>query len=70
MRYVDSNKFVDVNPELFDVHDGESHAKTIARIITSHFCNAQQIQINKTTNDEWRRAETATKLLNRDEIYI
>ncbi len=63
----DGNKFVDVNPELFDARDGESHAKTIARIIKDRFnnlisVNGQQIQINKTTNREWLRSESATYL--------
>ncbi len=66
-RDVDGNKFVDVNPEMFDARDGESHAKTIARIIKDRFnnlisVNGQQIQINKTTNREWLRSESATYL--------
>ena len=63
----EGNKFVEVNPELFDARDGESHAKTIARIIKDRFnnlisVNGQQIQINKTTNREWLRSESATYL--------
>lgn len=61
---VDGNKFVDVDPDLFDARDGESHVKTIARIIKDRFnnlisVNGQRIQINKTTNYEWRRAKSA-----------
>ncbi len=67
----DGNKFVDVNPELFDARDGESHAKTIARIIKDRFnnlisVNGQQIQINKTTNDEWRRSKSANGFIKKD----
>ncbi len=70
-RDIDGNKFVDVDSELFDTRDGESHAKTIARIIKDRFnnlifVNGQQIQINKTTNDEWRRSNGADALRNRD----
>lgn len=70
-RDVEGNMFVDVDPELFDVRDGESHAKTIARIIKERFnnlisVNGQQIQINKTTNDEWRRSNGADALKYRD----
>ena len=66
-RDVDGNIFVDVEPTLFDARDGESHAKTIARIIKDRFnnlisVNGQQIQINKTTNREWLRSESATYL--------
>lgn len=66
-RDIDGNKFVDVDPDLFDARDGESHAKTIARIIKDRFdnlisVNGQQIQINKTTNDEWRRSNGADAL--------
>ncbi len=67
----DGNKFVDVNPDLFDARDGESHASTIARIIKDRFnnlisVNGQRIQINKTTNDEWRRSKSANSFLKKD----
>lgn len=70
-RDVDGNKFFDVDPSLFDARDGESHAKTIARIIKDRFnnlisVNGQQIQINKTTNDELRRSNGADALKRRD----
>lgn len=38
-RDIYGNKFVDVDPDLFDARDGESHAKTIARIIKDRFNN-------------------------------
>ena len=70
-RDTDGNKFVDVDPDLFDARDGESHASTIARIIKDRFdnlisVNGQQIQINKTTNDEWRRSNGADALRKRN----
>ncbi|MBQ8504542.1 MAG: hypothetical protein IJ491_09755 [Clostridia bacterium] len=64
---IDGNKFVEVEEKLFDVQNGESHAKTIARIIKDRFnnlisVNGQQIQINAITNREWRRSESASYL--------
>ena len=67
----DGNKFVDVDPTLFDARSGESHAQTIARIIKERFDNlldirGQKIQINKTTNDEWRHSKSANYLMKLD----
>ena len=65
-----------MDPKLFDARDGESHAKTIARIIKERFynlisVNGQQIQINKTTNREWVRSESATHLSDKQpSLYI
>lgn len=75
-RDIDGNRFVDVDPTLFDARDGESHAKTIARIIKDRFnnlisVNGQQIQINKTTNDEWRRSKSANGFIKKDpQLYV
>ena len=62
------NKFVDVTEDIFDANDGESVARTIQKVIAKKFnnrikANGQTFQINKTTNDEFRRSESATELL-------
>ena len=70
---IDGNKFVEVDETLFDTKSGESHAKTIARIIKERFnnlvnVNGQQIQINQITNGEWRLSGSARKLLKNDTV--
>ena len=65
---VDGNIFVDVTEDIFDATNGESVARTIQRVISERFnnlidANGQKIRINKTTNDEFRRSESATALL-------
>ena len=60
--------FVDVTEDIFDENNGESIARTIQRVIHDKFNNlidvhGQKIQINKTTNDEFRRSESAISLL-------
>lgn len=73
---INGNKYVEVDPTLFDVRSGESHAKTIARIIKERFNNlisvtGQDIQINKTTNREWLRSESATYLSEKKpQLYL
>ena len=65
---VNGNVFVDVTEDIFDSNNGESVARTIQRVIAEKFnnlieANGQKFQINKTTNDEFRRSESATKLM-------
>ena len=67
-RDIDGNVFVDVTEDIFDENNGESIARTIQRVIHDKFNNlidvhGQKIQINKTTNDEFRRSESAISLL-------
>ena len=65
---INGNVFVDVTEDIFDSNNGESVARTIQKVIAEKFnnlieANGQKFQINKTTNDEFRRSESATKLL-------
>lgn len=72
---VDGNTFVDVTEDIFDVNNGESVARTIQRVISERFnnlieVNGQKIQINKTTNDEFRRSNSAMHFLrNPSQVY-
>ncbi len=64
------NVFVDITEDIFGGNDGESVARTIQRVIAERFNNlidvhGQKIQINKTTNDEFRRSESASALLKK-----
>ncbi|MBQ2799347.1 MAG: hypothetical protein IJF09_08170 [Ruminiclostridium sp.] len=66
----DGNRYVEVNEDIFANSDGETIAKTIARVIKDKFNNlidihGQKFKINKTTNDEWRRSERATILMKK-----
>lgn len=69
------DKFVIIEEDIFANSNGETFAKTIAKIISSKFnnlieTNGQKIKINKITNDEWRRSPQATKLMkNSPDIY-
>ena len=65
---IEGNVFVDVTEDIFDANNGESVARTIQRVIHERFNNlidvhGQKIQINKTTNDEFRRSNSADSLL-------
>lgn len=65
---VDGNLFVDVTEDILDSNSGESTARTIQKVIADKFnnlidANGQQIQINKTTNDEFRRSNSANALM-------
>ncbi len=65
------NVFVDVTEDIFDGNNGESVARTIQRVIHERFNNlvdvhGQKIQVNKTTNDEFRKSESARALLEND----
>lgn len=65
---VDGNTFVDITEDIFDESDGESVARTIQRVISERFNNiidihGQKIQVNKITNDEFRRSNSANGLL-------
>ena len=67
-RDANGDVFVDVTEDIFDANNGESVARTIQRVIAERFdnlieTNGQKFQINKTTNDEFRRSESATDLL-------
>lgn len=67
-RDVDGNVFVDVTEDILDTNDGESIARTIQKVISERFHNlidvhGQKIQINKTTNDEFRRSNSANGVL-------
>ena len=60
--------FVQVKEDIFAENDGKSVAAVIADTIKTKFnnlinVNGQNIQINKTTNDEWRRSKSANSLL-------
>ena len=72
---VNGEVFVDVTEDIFDGNDGESVARTIQRVIHERFNNiidvhGQKIQINKTTNDEFRKSESAWDLLeNNSQTY-
>ena len=64
----DGNVFVDVTEDILDTNDGESVARTIQKVISERFHNlidvhGQKIQINKTTNDEFRRSNSANGVL-------
>jgi len=64
---VDGNLFVDVTEDILDSDTGESTARIIQKVIAEKFnnlidANGQQIQINKTTNDEFRRSNSANAL--------
>ena len=68
---VDTNGklFVDVTENIFEENNGESIARVIQKFIKDKFINlilvnGQKIQINKTTNDEFRRSNSANALLN------
>lgn len=63
------NLFVDVEEDIFAGKSGESVAKIIQKVISEKFdnlirVNGQQIQINKTTNDEFRRSNSANALMD------
>lgn len=66
-RDINGKQFVDVTEDMYDAADGESVARTIQKVIAKKFnnlidANGQKIQINKTTNDEFRRSELANEL--------
>ena len=63
----DGKVFVDVTEDIFDANNGESVARTIQRVIAERFnnmieANGQKFQINKKTNDEFRRSNSANAL--------
>ena len=65
---VDGNVFVDVTEDILDTNNGESIARTIQKVIAERFHNlidvhGQKIQINKTTNDEFRRSNSSSGVL-------
>lgn len=69
---MDGNVFVDVTEDIFDIKNGETVARTIQKTIKERFNNlinikGQNIQVNKTTNDEFRRSKSANKLLKNNE---
>lgn len=66
---VNGNSFVDVTEDIFDANNGESIARVIQKVIAEKFHNiidvhGQKIQINKTTNDEFRRSNSANELMS------
>ena len=68
---IDGNKYVDVDTSIYDNTDGQSIAAVIAKKISTRFhnlisVNGQNIQINKTTNDEWRMSKSARFLQKTD----
>lgn len=71
----DGKLFVDVTEDIFADNPGESTARTIQKVIAEKFnnlinANGQQVQINKTTNDEFRRSNSANALMeNPTEAY-
>ena len=73
LKDVNGNKFVDVTEDIFDPTNGESVARTIQKILSERFgnivnVNGQQFQVNKTTNDEFRRSESAVALMRSDPV--
>ena len=66
---------MDVTEDILDTNDGESVARTIQKVIAERFHNlidvhGQKIQINKTTNDEFRRSNSAKGVLaGSDQAY-
>lgn len=63
----DGNTYVQVNEDIFAENDGKSVASIIANVISTKFnnlitANGQNIQINKTTNDEWRYSKKSQEL--------
>ena len=65
---INGDTFVDVTENIFDPNNGESVARIIQKFIADRFNNlidvkGQKIQINKTTNDEFRRSESVNRLL-------
>lgn len=67
---INGETYVDIQEDIFDGR-GETFAKVIAETISERFnnlitANKQSIQINQTTNKEWRRSPNAQKLI-RDE---
>lgn len=72
---VDGRKFVDVTEDILDIEDGVSIARAIQKIISSKFNNlinvdGQKIQINKISNDEFRRSNSANLYAkNSEEVY-
>ena len=73
---VNGNSFVDVTEDIFDANNGESIARVIQKVIAEKFHNiidvhGQKIQINKTTNDEFRRSNSANELMSSNpQAYI
>jgi hypothetical protein len=69
IRYAeDGSKFVEIDRNLFAENQGKSIADAIRFYIEKEFnnlisVNGQSIQINKTTNDEWRVGRSIKKLL-------
>ncbi len=64
----EGNTFVDVTEDIFDINDGESVAQVIRKVISKKYnnlinVNGQNIQINKTTNDEFRRSNSAVHFI-------
>lgn len=65
----DGNQFVKVTDDILDSDSGESIARIIQKVIQKRFdnlitVNGQDIQINKTTNDEFRRSNSANALMD------
>ncbi len=69
----DGNTYVQVDEDIFAENDGKSVASVIANVISTKFnnlisANGQNIQINKTTNDEWRRSTRTVDLYKTNPI--
>lgn len=67
-KNTDGDYFVDVTEDILDTNNGESIARTLQRVISEKFnnlisANGQKIQINKTTNDEFRDSNSARTVL-------
>jgi len=65
----DGNLFVDINEDILDAQSGESVARIIQKVLSERFnnlieVNGQKFQANKTTNDEFRRSNSANALMN------
>lgn len=68
---IDGNVFVDIPMNNINVTDGNSIAKNIAIFISKKFKNlidvyGQKIQINKTTNDEFRNSNYSRYILGKN----
>ncbi|MBE6767348.1 MAG: hypothetical protein E7549_00375 [Ruminococcaceae bacterium] len=64
---VDGNAFVDVTEDILDPNNGKSVAQTIQQVLSDRFgnvivANGQKIQVNQTTNREFRNSEAARRI--------
>ena len=71
LKDVNGNAFVNVDKDIFNIDSGESIARIIQKTIKNNFdniiiANGQAIQINSTTNREFRDSNNARKYRSQD----